>query len=92
MAVEVRYSGQTVYVNEPASSFVYARDYDYGTIGIQSYIRGGGNAYHGEYEATPMWSEQIFATGGCNMEYDFTVHTILKQEVSNEAGGLTLSI
>ena len=48
--------------------------------------------YTGEYEATPSWDEQVFGTSGYRMVDDFTVHEIVKQEVSNDAGGLTLSI
>ncbi len=58
-----------------------------GTVSISSVP-----PYVGEYEATPSWDEQVFATRGYRMTDDFTVNEIVKQEVSNAAGGLTLSI
>ena len=48
--------------------------------------------YTGEYESTPSWIEQIYGTSGHSMLDDFTVHSIVKQEAPNAAGGLTLSI
>ena len=59
-------------------------------VGTQTYRDR--DPYTGDYEATPSWEEQDFATAGKSMQRDFTVHGIVKQETSNEWGGLTLSI
>ena len=52
----------------------------------------GGIYYNGEYEATPTWGEQAFATSGKKMRSDFAVHPINEMEIPNESGGLTLTI
>ena len=55
--------------------------------------KGGSSAtYDGPYEAIPTWDEQTFRTKGYGMKDDFIVDRIIKQEVRNDAGGLTLTI
>lgn len=48
--------------------------------------------YEGLYEATPSWDEQVYPTADKVLFDDFTVHSIVKLEVPNIAGGLTLTI
>lgn len=48
--------------------------------------------YEGPYEATPSWSEQTFDTANHLMLDDFAIRSIQQLEVSNTAGGLTLTI
>ena len=91
MAVEIRYSGQVVEVASERGT-VTARSPSY-TVDVASGILvGGGMPYEGEYEAVPSWQQQVFPTAGRTMRRDFEVEEILKLEVDNEAGGLTLTI
>jgi hypothetical protein len=48
--------------------------------------------YEGPYSAVPSWSDQTFATADRYMTEDFSVTSILELEVTNDAGGLTLTI
>lgn len=48
--------------------------------------------YEGPYSAVPSWSNQTFATADRYMTEDFSVDSILELEVTNDAGGLTLTI
>lgn len=48
--------------------------------------------YEGPYEVTPSWDDQTFATANHLMNEDFEVGHILQLEVTNDAGGLTLTI
>lgn len=61
-------------------------------VGVATETYRDREPYTGDYETTPSWEEQDFATAGKSMQRDFTVHGIVKQETSNEWGGLTLSI
>ena len=48
--------------------------------------------YEGEYEITPDQSEHVMQTKGKLMHDDMTVHEIPYQEVSNNSGGITVTI
>ena len=48
--------------------------------------------YEGEYEITPDQSEHVMQTKGKLMHDDMTVHKIPYQEVSNNSGGITVTI
>lgn len=48
--------------------------------------------YEGPYNAVPSWNDQTFATADRYMTEDFSVDSILELEVTNDAGGLTLTI
>lgn len=92
MAVEIRYSGETVTVQQGARDIVNTIQPDWGAINIQSVVMIGGYPYEGSYTAQPSWEDQVFPTKTYKMLDDFTVNKILKLEVGNEAGGMTLSI
>ena len=65
------------------------------TWGTDEYVETRGaylEDYEGPYEANPTFSEQVFSTTEKVMTDDFTVNGILKLEVDNDAGGLTLTI
>lgn len=54
---------------------------------------GGVSPYLGAYDVTPAVRErQILPTQGKRMERDVTVHAIPYAEVSNAAGGKTITI
>lgn len=91
MAVEIRYSGQVVEVASRRGT-VTARAPSYQVDVASGILSGGGMPYMGEYEAIPSWEQQVFPTAGRTMRHDFEVDGILKLEVDNEAGGLTLTI
>ena len=91
MAVEIRYSGQVVVVASHRGT-VTARAPSYQVDVASGILSGGGMPYTGEYEAIPSWEQQTFPTAGRTMRRDFEVDGILKLEVDNEAGGLTLTI
>lgn len=89
--VEVRYSGQVVeVVSKHDTVTVRAPSYEIGVV--SGILMGGGMPYEGEYKAIPSWEQQSFPTAGRMMREDFEVEGILKLEVDNEAGGLTLTI
>ncbi len=48
--------------------------------------------YEGAYSATPSWQEQTLATANRVMRNDLSIEAIVKLEVINESGGLTLTI
>lgn len=48
--------------------------------------------YDGPYSAVPSWNDQTFATADRYMSDNFEVSSILELEVTNDAGGLTLTI
>lgn len=48
--------------------------------------------YEGPYSTVPSWNDQTFATADRYMTDNFEVSSILELEVTNEAGGLTLTI
>lgn len=48
--------------------------------------------YDGPYSAVPSWSDQTFSTADRYMTDNFEVSSILELEVTNDAGGLTLTI
>ena len=50
------------------------------------------NPYEGEYEATPKWMEQSFATVNKSMTRNFKVKEIPLERVSNLGGGYTAII
>lgn len=91
MAVEIRYSGQVVVVASKRGT-VTARAPSYEIDVSSGILSGGGMPYTGAYEAIPSWEQQVFPTAGRTMRNDFEVEGILKLEVDNEAGGLTLTI
>ena len=55
-------------------------------------IHMGGEPYQGEYVSTPSWETQTYETLGRTMRNNFTVNSIVKLEVDNPSGGLTLTI
>lgn len=82
MAVEVIQDGDTV--------TIFSESYK---IELESGILDGvGIPYTGAYEAIPSWDVQTFETAGRTMRYDFEVESIVKLEVDNDAGGVTLTI
>lgn len=58
---------------------------------VQSY-NFGGVPYEGPYEAVPSWQEQTLATANRVMRNDLSIEAIVKLEVINDSGGLTLTI
>lgn len=70
---------------------VTARDAP-GTVEITAGRPAEGIPYTGEYVSTPTWGRQVYGTNGRLMTDDFTVEGIVKLEVGNSAGGLTLTI
>lgn len=50
------------------------------------------DTYEGPYEAVPSWEQQTFGTANRLMSQDFAVDSIIKLEVPNDSGGLTLTI
>lgn len=48
--------------------------------------------YDGPYEVTPRWEPQTFDTANHVTRENLTVNGIVKLEVDNESGGLTLTI
>lgn len=64
-------------------------DGDHGrTWGTDEYLstRAGGEEYGGPYEASALFSEQVFPTEEKHMLHDFTVHAINYTEAPNEYG------
>ncbi len=55
-------------------------------------ITTGGEPYSGSYDITPTWEKQVCPTQGKTMVKDLAVESIVKLEVGNTAGGLTLTI
>ncbi len=91
MALEIRYSGQVVEVAQPRGT-VTARAPSYTLDVATGILGGGGMPYSGAYSATPSWDVQTFPTEGRTMREDFEVEGIVKLEVDNASGGLTLTI
>lgn len=89
--LEIRYSGQVVDVVSKRGT-VTARSPAYTVDVATGILGGGGMPYTGEYSATPSWDAQTFATRGRTMREDFEVEGIVKLEVDNASGGLTLTI
>ena len=48
--------------------------------------------YEGEYEIRPDQEEHVMPTKGRLMHKDMTIHEIPYQEVSNNSGGVTVTI
>ena len=90
MAVEIRYSGETVVVESPHGT-VQARSPSY-TVGVTSGVLVGGLPYQESYEVTPTTGEQVLPTRQKTMRDDLTVHAIPYVETTNESGGYTVSI
>ena len=90
MAIEIRYSGETVEVASQRSTVV-ARSPSY-TVGVTSGILVGGIPYEESYEVTPTTGEQVLPTRQKTMADDLTVHAIPYVETTNESGGWTVSI
>lgn len=90
MAIEIRYSGETVIV-ESLKGTVEARSPSY-TVGVVSGVIVGGVPFEGSYEVTPTTSEQVLPTRTKTMANDLTVHQIPYVETTNESGGYTVSI
>lgn len=55
-------------------------------------IAGEPDYYEGDYEVIPMFTDQVLTTQNKTMKEDFTIKEIPVAEVSNPAGGLTLTI
>lgn len=84
-----------VTVDDPPSTAIALDEPPVTVIGLDEYLRVSSSDlpdYEGPYEATPAWAVQTFATASRVMSGDFSVNPIQKQEVPNEAGGLTLTI
>ena len=62
------------------------------TGSISSEIGPPVDPYTGEYVVIPKFTEQVLATKNKTMQDDVTVKEIPTAEVSNPAGGLTLTI
>lgn len=91
MTVIVAPEGGTVVVTVPnwdveCGSPTYSLEFETGVIHI------GGEPYQGEYVSTPSWETQTYETLGRSMSNNFTVNSIVKLEVDNSSGGLTLTI
>lgn len=61
---------------------------------VSANIAGGGDreVYRGVYDVRPQWYDQTLETSGKVMLRDVNVASIQMLEVSNPAGGTTLSI
>ena len=91
MTVIVAPEGGTVVVTVPnwdveCGSPAYSLEFETGIVDI------GGIPYTGEYVSTPSWETQTYETFGRVMMDDFIVDSIVKLEVDNPSGGLTLTI
>ena len=62
-----------------------------GLVEVKSGVMVGGTPYQGAYEASALFSEQVFPTALKTMSRDFTVHAINYTEAPNEYG-TTLTI
>lgn len=60
-----------------------------GHLTIPEYI---GETYKGSYEVVPTADFQLLSTADCILVEDILVHSIPYYEVSNEQGGLTVTI
>lgn len=60
-----------------------------GHLSVPEYI---GKNYTGSYEVTPTGEFQLLPTADCVLTDDILVHPIPYSEVSNEQGGLTVTI
>ncbi len=60
-----------------------------GHLSIPKYI---GETYKGLYEVTPTGDFQLLPTADCVLIDDILVHPIPYSEVSNEQGGITVTI
>lgn len=60
-----------------------------GHLSIPEY---SGESYKGSYEVMPTANFQLLPTSNCFLEDDIIVHPIPYSEVSNEQGGLTVTI
>lgn len=89
MAVEIRYSGQTVHVAS-VNGNVAVRSPSY-TVSAKSGLISGAVPYTGAYEADALFSTQVFPTAQKTMRSDFTVNAINYTEAPNETG-ITLTI
>ncbi len=89
MAIEIRYTGETVTVVSSVGT-VTARSPSY-TVSVVSGLIGGGLPYEESYEVTPTTGEQVLPTRARTLADDITVHAIPYMETSNEYG-LTVSI
>lgn len=91
MAVEIRYDNQVVTVQSQEAT-VTAIQRRYGVEVESVLLSGGGMPYTGSYVSQPSWERQVYETRGRSMRDDFSVEGIVKMEVANPAGGLTLTI
>lgn len=90
MAVEIRYSGQTVNVAS-SRGVVTARSPSY-TVEAESGLISGGLPYTDAYEVTPTMEEQVLQTRMKTMRNDVTVHAIPYTKTTNPSGGYTAII
>ena len=65
--------------------------------GIESEVRlptvvDRGDVYSGDIEFKPSWEEQTIETADKYLEKDISISSIQLYEVSNDAGGITISI
>ena len=91
MPVLVAPRGETVEVSYPkwhveCASPSYVVDVETGILNIS------GEPYQGSYDITPTWEKQVCPTQGKTLINDLSVESIVKLEVGNAAGGLTLTI
>ena len=74
MAVEIRYSGQSVVVQSPAQS-VAVQGAAYG-VEVTSAVMPGGIPYRGEYTIRPAPCEQVLQTEGKALSQNVVVEPI----------------
>ena len=90
MAIEIRYSGETVDVrSQPGIVEAISPSY---SIGVVSGVVVGGAPYEGAYEVIPNMHEQILPTRAKTMRDDITVHAIPYTQTTNQSGGYTAII
>ena len=91
MSVEIRRSGDVAVVTEPRYR-VDAVERLFSVTVASAIVMVTGDPYEGAYTVVPTTSEQILETRAKTMLDDVTVTEIPYQQVTNEAGGYTVSI
>ena len=91
MSVEIRRSGDVAIVTEPRYR-VDATERLFSVTVASAIVMVTGDPYEGAYRVVPTTSEQILETKAKTMLDDVTVTEIPYQQVTNEAGGYTVSI
>ena len=91
MSVEIRRSGDVAVVTEPRYR-VDATEQVFSVSVASAIIMVTGDPYEESYTVIPTTSEQVLETKAKTMLDDLTVTEIPYQQVTNEAGGFTVSI